>query len=320
MLITFDCQTSVLSESEALVKQRFSQLLCDTPYFALVSYPWRAALVQGNEQIQLRDTIARECVGTVVTYTDTRLNHALLQHMVALGISDVFYADLYPEVTAPSGITLWPAPAVAAITDGKCWQIAGIRFARVLATDPASRLWYCIEHNIIPVLSLQKLTLPGLQSLWLAASIDCSENHTADSRIDTVVTAVAADKQLVDAKLAALKQLKFIYGDQCFIYDMLSFAANDTHYLNNRLLMPLKRHIAELRRVHDKAQRNTLLTMIKTSLLLHRDAVALALTCSREGLDFSCMLASLTAQERQSLSLFAARAKLLWLSELTDEI
>lgn len=296
------------------------QLLPDNPFFAYVAYPWAMPPCALHDMTKLRDEINTRCVGTVVTYTDARPGIELLQQMDSVGITDLFCANwTVTSDLVDSGIRIWPAAALPESVTGQSWKLGdNVCFGRVLSTDPSARLWYLLEHNIIPVLSLQKISLPGSQLLWMQATVDCSENRTANSKIDEVITLLATDKLQLDQKLSALQQLKFLYRADCFIYDILRYAVSEHHYASDKLRV-IKSYIIELCQMTETPRRNTLLLLIKTEILLLKELAAKAFMFSSIGLDFTNVLASLSEQELNDMRSFASQAKLAWLNELINE-
>lgn len=321
MLISSVQWNQGFSGSETAVLKSIKQLLPDNPFFAYVAYPWAMAPCALQDMTELRHCISKSCAGSVVTYTDVQPGVTLLRQMASVGITDLFCANwaLIPA-SGSCGVRIWSAPASPEPFTGQSWVFeSDVRFGRVLSTDPAARLWYLLEHNIIPVLSLQKISLPGSALLWKQATVDCSENRTANAGIDDVIAKFAADKPVLEQKWAALNQLKFLYKADCFIYDILRYSVSDHHYASGKLSR-IKRYINELRQTEEPTSRNTLLLLMKTEIVLLKELVARAFLISNVGLEFANVLATLSEQELNDMQSFAQKTKLTWLLEFINEV
>ena len=84
------------------------------------------------------------------------------------------------------------------------------------------RLWEAIGSGSIPVILSDTYQHPGPPSLWEGAVFWCKENLDDISALPKFLSEMAADKEIMNYKLNALKHLWGIYGPDFFIYDILN--------------------------------------------------------------------------------------------------
>jgi hypothetical protein len=102
----------------------------------------------------------------------------------------------------------------------------------ICPTDSGSnsrRLWESIGCGSIPVVLSDNYLPPGSKALWELATVSCPERQEDTLALPDRLAAMARDKELLDRKRHAMRQLWMIYGPDCFIYDIqklfLSFAS-----------------------------------------------------------------------------------------------
>jgi len=92
----------------------------------------------------------------------------------------------------------------------------------------STRLWESIGCGAIPVVLSDNYLPPGNKALWELATVSCPERLEDISALPERLAAIARDKELLDQKPHAMRQLWMLYGPDCFIYDIqklfLSFA------------------------------------------------------------------------------------------------
>lgn len=94
-------------------------------------------------------------------------------------------------------------------------------------TGPNSiRLWECVHAGIIPVVLSDTYVPPGDSNLWREAVVVCREHREAIAALPKQLEALAADEDAINRMLHALAQIRFIYGIEYFIYDLVAFFTN----------------------------------------------------------------------------------------------
>jgi hypothetical protein len=92
----------------------------------------------------------------------------------------------------------------------------------------STRLWESIGCGSIPVVLSDNYLSPGSKAFWDLATVSCPERLEDILALPDRLAAMARDKELLDQKRHAMRQLWMIYGPDCFIYDIyklfLSFA------------------------------------------------------------------------------------------------
>jgi hypothetical protein len=92
----------------------------------------------------------------------------------------------------------------------------------------STRLWESIACGSIPVVLSDDYLPPGSKDLWEQATVSCSERLEDIQALPDRLADMACDVELLEQKRHALRQLRMIYGPDCFIYDIhklfLSFA------------------------------------------------------------------------------------------------
>ena len=87
-------------------------------------------------------------------------------------------------------------------------------------TGPNSiRLWEAIHAGVIPVVLADSYLPPGNIDLWYEACVFCNESEL--NRLPETLAELQSNPELLAAKLAALKQIKFLYGNENFVADII---------------------------------------------------------------------------------------------------
>ena len=85
----------------------------------------------------------------------------------------------------------------------------------------SERLWESIGCGSIPIVFSDNYLPPGSSALWELATVSCPERLEDILALPERLAAMACDKELLERKRHALRQLWLIYGPECFIYDIL---------------------------------------------------------------------------------------------------
>ncbi|WP_421132567.1 exostosin domain-containing protein [Alteromonas sp. A079] len=89
-------------------------------------------------------------------------------------------------------------------------------------TGPNSyRLWEAIHAQVIPVILADTYIPPGNVSLWEEACIIAKESEI--DKLPSILLEHNSKPALLEAKMIALKQLKFLYGIENFVSDIIEF-------------------------------------------------------------------------------------------------
>lgn len=84
----------------------------------------------------------------------------------------------------------------------------------------ATLLWESISCGSIPVVLSDNYLLPGSKALWELATVFCPEKEEDIEALPERLAAMARDQELLDRKRHAMRQLRMIYGPECFVYDI----------------------------------------------------------------------------------------------------
>ena len=84
----------------------------------------------------------------------------------------------------------------------------------------STRLWESIGCGSIPVVLSDNYLPPGSKALWELATVSCPERQEDILALPDRLAAMAGDKELLERKRHAMRQLWMIYGPDCFIYDI----------------------------------------------------------------------------------------------------
>ncbi len=85
-------------------------------------------------------------------------------------------------------------------------------------------LWESIELGAIPVLFPGNFLLPGDQRLWGEATVSCSGAARDIRALPERLAVLGNDVALLERKRHALRQVRMLYGADCFIYDVLKLS------------------------------------------------------------------------------------------------
>lgn len=85
----------------------------------------------------------------------------------------------------------------------------------------SSWLWTSIAGEAIPVFFEKVPLLPGNMPLWEEATVCCPASPEALLALPARLECMARDEVLLELKRRALRQLRLLYGADCFIYDIL---------------------------------------------------------------------------------------------------
>ena len=89
-------------------------------------------------------------------------------------------------------------------------------------TGPNSiRLWEAIHAEVIPVILADTYIPPGNKDLWEEACIFVEESEI--EKLPDVLLELYSQPTLLEAKIVALKQLKFLFGVNSFVSDIIDF-------------------------------------------------------------------------------------------------
>lgn len=89
-------------------------------------------------------------------------------------------------------------------------------------TRPNSiRLWEAIHAEVIPVILADVYIPPGNIDLWKEACIFVKESEI--EKLPDILLALNSQPTLLEAKIVALKQLKFLFGVNNFVSDIIDF-------------------------------------------------------------------------------------------------
>lgn len=84
----------------------------------------------------------------------------------------------------------------------------------------ATLLWESIACGSIPVVLSDNYLLPGSKVLWELATVFCPGKEEDIAALPERLAAMARDQELLDRKRHAMRQLRMIYGPDCFVYDI----------------------------------------------------------------------------------------------------
>jgi len=88
-------------------------------------------------------------------------------------------------------------------------------------TGPNSiRLWESIGLGAIPVVLSDTWQPPGDEALWKEALVFVPEQRNAVRELPDRLEALSRDKDLLERKRHAMRQLWLLYGPECFVYDV----------------------------------------------------------------------------------------------------
>ena len=89
-------------------------------------------------------------------------------------------------------------------------------------TGPNSiRLWEAIHAEVIPVVLADSYIPPGNIDLWEEACVFVKESEI--EKLPSIIQELYSQPALIEAKIIALKQLKFLLGVDTFISDIIDF-------------------------------------------------------------------------------------------------
>ncbi len=131
---------------------------------------------------------------------------------LSAGITDVFwpYKVSGVDFLGDTAIRLWGFPVFAGV------ELPSDTYFRQYddAVPVQDFIWSCINMEALPVFpvhsDLSSLCLPGHPTLWEDVLIDQYKLRELDN-----------DVFECDRRLQSLRQLKFLYGRDCFVYDIL---------------------------------------------------------------------------------------------------
>lgn len=108
----------------------------------------------------------------------------------------------------------------SSLAEDTCQALTCSRFALfpgITTLDPAW-LWTAVTCESIPVFIGEIPNLPGSRSLWEEATVQ----YLGDvDNIESYLDKLNRDATWLSRKLQALRQIRFLYGDECFIYDLV---------------------------------------------------------------------------------------------------
>jgi len=100
-------------------------------------------------------------------------------------------------------------------------------------TGPNSiRLWECVHADIVPVILSDTYVPPGNADLWTQAAVYCPENREAIAALPSRLSELEADPEGMQKRMHALAQLRFCYGVDCFVYDLIEFFSNPDAWMH----------------------------------------------------------------------------------------
>lgn len=82
-------------------------------------------------------------------------------------------------------------------------------------------LWTALHCGAIPVFPDRIPPLPGNPALWEQASVCCATGQKAIDELPGRLEQMAGNGALLELKRRALRQLRLLYGTDCFIYDII---------------------------------------------------------------------------------------------------
>jgi hypothetical protein len=83
------------------------------------------------------------------------------------------------------------------------------------------RLWESIEMGIVPIILSDTHLLPGNINLWKSATLSCTEDEKSVKDLHEKILKNYTDDGYL-SHLDSLKQLKFLYGREIFVTDVIS--------------------------------------------------------------------------------------------------
>jgi glycosyltransferase involved in cell wall biosynthesis len=83
------------------------------------------------------------------------------------------------------------------------------------------RLWEAMGYGVIPVILADTYLPPGNEKLWEEAVVYCKEDEESIKKLPLILSDIAKNKELLQRKRNAIKQLWLMYGPDCFVYDIL---------------------------------------------------------------------------------------------------
>jgi hypothetical protein len=84
-------------------------------------------------------------------------------------------------------------------------------------------LWDCINSGVIPVVVNNDCILPGNPALWKSAVIDYLNTESDIARLPGRLAKISLSPSELEDYYYAKAQLRFLYGKECFIYNILHF-------------------------------------------------------------------------------------------------
>lgn len=255
-LVAYEGEWSANETTERLAYTQAIKLLPEVPAVRYFAFPWarlidllQAGHPDGNrlrEELTEAAWLLKGCrtVATVCQHRDL-LKH---QELFAVsGMTEVFWTytqanqGRFPD---HHSVRLWPFPTapvpfpaslsqptkrshlLSQVEAGKApasgsWQLLQDSTFSLCPESEASWLWTSIACETIPVFLERIPPLPGNKSLWEAATELCPHGQESLNRLPAHLEKLAENRALLEFKRQALRQLRFLYGAECFIYDIL---------------------------------------------------------------------------------------------------
>ncbi|WP_439509883.1 exostosin domain-containing protein [Marinimicrobium koreense] len=146
-------------------------------------------------------------------------------------------------------------------------------------TGPNSiRLWECVHAGIIPVILADSYIPPGNPELWTEAAAFCEESREAIAALPDRLATLARDPQALAKRLHALAQLRFCYGVENFVYDLVMLFSNpgpsatlDVVWSDTHAFYSLSDRRIPVFAASQSAERRLYLRSLATSLLIQPD-------------------------------------------------
>lgn len=109
----------------------------------------------------------------------------------------------------------------------------------ILCLDPGSPLlWTALASETIPVFLDKAPPLPGNRDLWEQATVCYPARRGALAGLPAHLEQLAENEALLEHKRCALRQLRFLYGAEYYIYDILKLFISSTEAASTPITAP----------------------------------------------------------------------------------
>lgn len=230
MILSSKNLDSKCSDVEGYALTKAMKYLPETSQCLYIGFPWSELFISMENNAKGLDLLNQELeiimgqaskFSVVSTVSDCACIPKNIDYIKSLGVTHFFSTNvdgISHQRYSNAGFNLYPIPLLRHELSGYSSQ----DLPRYLVANSLNDLWYCVMAGVVPLCKEGQFFLPGDDDLWRQAAIF----YRNEVELDEVIINLQ-NVDFCQSKYKALKQLNCLYGEEFYIYDIVSLFVSE---------------------------------------------------------------------------------------------